>query len=152
MKKIFIIGGILISSSILFAGTIKPASLNEVSRVLKSLQNEIKTNHENMVNVYTSAIEIEKRATTPWIANTIAQEIIKASKINQKEFINLRENYSFADISIAYAINQLTSKPIGKILRLKNNFGWRDVFSQYNCSYNRASSIIKKLDLPEFKK
>ncbi len=152
MKKIFVVvGGILISSAILFAGTIKPASLNEVSWVLKCLQKEVKANNENMVNVYSAAIKIEKRATTPWIANKIAQEIIKGAKISQKEFISLKKRYSFADISIAYAINQITNKPIEKILRLKSDIGWSKVFSKYRCSYNSVISKIEKLDLSEFK-
>ncbi|MCM8833487.1 MAG: hypothetical protein NC816_06185, partial [Candidatus Omnitrophica bacterium] len=58
-----------------------------------------------------------------------------------------RENFSFFDISIAWAINQITGKSIEEILREKKESEWKNVISDENIiQFENILSKIKQLN------
>ena len=128
------------------SGEVKKANYDEIKNSISVLENAIKEGKEELIPLFSEAIEIEKRANTPYYAEKIMKKICKAGKIKEDEFINLRKNFSFFDISIAWTINQITGKPIEKILKDKEEKGWIDVICQENI-FQKENVLLKIKEL-----
>ncbi|MGC8976114.1 MAG: hypothetical protein ACP5OB_00595 [Candidatus Ratteibacteria bacterium] len=143
MKKIMIILGLLVFVSY---GDIKKASLDEVKNSIKFIEETIKNEKEDFVPLFAEAIEIEKRATTPIYAERIKEKICKTAKIKENDFENMRMNFSFFDISIAWAINQIKGIPLEKILKEKEDKNWIEVLSKIDIDKEKLKEKIKELN------
>lgn len=132
-----------------FAQT-KPASRNEIQQTIKTINQFIEEGKENIVEIYNSAIEIEKRATNHYLANIIAKKIISASGISEKEFGLLRNNYSFSEIAIAWALSKIGKISIKKVFEEIKISTLEEVLEEYACGCEYVSSKIFELN-PEKK-
>ncbi|MCS7181190.1 MAG: hypothetical protein NZ891_07600, partial [bacterium] len=68
------------------------------------------------------------------------------AKITEKEFDRLRRDFSFFDITISWAINQLTGKPIEKILKEKEKSNWIDIINETAIQKEVLGEKIKELN------
>ena len=129
MKKILMIAGLIF----IINGycEVKKATIDEVKKSLKEIENTVKEGNENLVNIYSEAIEIEKRATTPFLAEKIMKKICKTAGIKEEEFRKIREKHSFFDISIGWAINQIIEIPLEKIMKEKREKSWKEIIEKY---------------------
>jgi len=98
------------------------------------------------LNVYTAALEIQKRATTPYQAQVIAKKIISTSKISPADFEQLRKNYNFAEISIIWAVSQTGKIPLKKLLAELKNSGIEKIMDSYGTECEFMISEIGKLN------
>lgn len=128
-----------------FAQT-KPASRNEIQQTLKTIDRLIEEGKENIVEIYNSAIEIEKRATNPYLANVIAKKVIGSSGISEKEFSLLRNNYSFSEIAIVWAISKMGKISLKKVFEEIKTSTLEQVLEKYACGCEYVSSEILKLN------
>ncbi|MCM8808747.1 MAG: hypothetical protein NC917_04415 [Candidatus Omnitrophica bacterium] len=144
MKKLCLI---FVSLSFLLYSEVKKATYDEIKNSICVLEEAIKAENENLVSLFSEAIEIEKRANSPYYAEKIMKKVCKTGKISLEQFKKLRENFSFFDISIAWAINQITGKSIEEILREKKESEWKNVFSDENIiQFEDILSKIKQLN------
>lgn len=127
MKKIFIILGIL---SIFGWCEIKIATTDEITNSIRLIENLIKEEKENIVQILSEAIEIEKRALTLSHAEKIREKICKTSKITKKEFDNLRNSFSYLDIVIIWAVSQVKNLSINEVIKLRNEKGIEGLLSE----------------------
>lgn len=124
---------------------IKKATYDEVKNSIKLIEKTVKEGKEEFLEIYSEAIEIEKRATTPYLAEIIKNKICKTGKISEKEFEKLREKYSFFDISIGWAINQTVDVPLTEILEEKETKTWEEIFKNYLCGENSPDKVVLKI-------
>jgi len=116
--------------------SIKKATIDEVKNSLKEVEKAVKEGNEALVGIYTEALEIEKRATTEYLAEVIKKKICKTAKISSKDFDKIREKNSFFDISIGWAINQVMGIPLTKIMKEREKKNWKEIFDRYFCGEN----------------
>lgn len=144
MKKLFLI---VVSFPLLIYAEVKKATYDEIKKSVQILEETIKEEKENLVSLFSEAIEIEKRANSPFYAEKIMKKVCKTEKITENQFKKLREDFSFFDISIAWAINQITGKSIEEILREKKEKGWENVVLVENIvQFENIISKIKQLN------
>lgn len=143
MKNIIIIFGLL---TFLSYGEVKKATIEEVKDTIKFIEDTVKTENEDLIGLFTEAIEIEKRATTQYYAEKIKEKICKTGNIKESEFKNLREKFSFFDISIAWTINQAQGSPIEKILKEKEEKTWIEVLNRIDINKENLIEKIKELN------
>ncbi|MFN4227068.1 MAG: hypothetical protein ACK4F0_02875 [Candidatus Ratteibacteria bacterium] len=144
MKKLFLI---VVSFPLLIYAEVKKATYDEIKKSVQILEETIKEEKENLVSLFSEAIEIEKRANSPFYAEKIMKKVCKTGKITENQFKKLREDFSFFDISIAWAINQITGKSIEEILREKKEKGWENVVLVENIvQFENIISKIKQLN------
>ncbi len=145
-----VIGLVLIFAVSGFAAQIKPATKEEIQQTISTINQYIDSGRENIVEIYSNAIEIEKRAVNPYLAEVIAKKILSSSKISEKEFNLMRKSHSFSEISIAWAISQIGKVPIKKVLEEIENSTLEDVLEKYACGCQYISAKILELN-PEKK-
>ncbi|MCM8784955.1 MAG: hypothetical protein NC827_03545 [Candidatus Omnitrophica bacterium] len=144
MKKLSLV---FVSLSFLLYSEVKKATYDEIKNSVQLLEEAIREENENLVVLFSEAIEIEKRANSPYYAEKIKEKVCKTGKISEAQFKKLRENFSFFDISIAWAINQVTGQLIEKILREKQEKGWGSIISEGNMvQFENILSKIKQLN------
>jgi len=141
-----VIGLVLIFAVSGFAAQINPATKEEIQQTISIINQYIDSGMENIVEIYNNAIQIEKRAVNPYLAEVIAKKISSSSKISEKEFNLLRKNHSFSEISIAWAINQVGKVPIKKVLEEIKSSTLEDVLEKYACGCQYISSKILELN------
>ena len=124
-------------------GEVKKATYDEIKNSIAVIENAIKEEKEDLIPLFSEAIEIEKRANSPYYAEKIMNKICKTANINKDKFINLRKNFSFFDISIAWAINQITGKSIEKILKDKEEKGW--IYVIYEENIIQKENMVSKI-------
>jgi len=134
--------------------SVKKATIDEVKNSLKEVEKAVKEGDENLVEIYTEALEIEKRATTEYLAEIIKKKICKLAKIAPDNFNKIRKKYSFFDISIGWAISETGEIPFEKIMKEKENKSWKEIIDKYfsGSDYNKREEIaskIKKLNPPK---
>ncbi|HOK56799.1 MAG TPA: hypothetical protein PKV21_01805 [bacterium] len=145
MKKLILV--VFAFSVLTGFSEIKKATYEEIKNSIQILENAMKEEKEDLIPIFSEAIEIEKRATSPYYAEKIMEKICKTGKIKEEEFKNLRKNFSFFDISLAWAINQITGKPVEKILKEKEENGWINIISsETTIQREDISSKIKELN------
>lgn len=139
MKKIFLILFVL---PFFIYGEVKKASYEEVRNSISLIEKYIKENQEDIVYILSEGIEIEKRATSPYYAKKIKDKICKSAKITEENFNKLRENFSFFDISIGWAISQIKNISLELVLKEKELKTWKEILKE-NIKYKEE--IIKKI-------
>lgn len=144
MKKLLMV---FLGLICLLYAEVKKATYDEVKNSIKIIEEAVKDGKEDLVEIYSEASEIEKRATTPYLAEVIKNKICKTSKITEKQFNKLREKHSFFDISIGWAISQIIGTPLTKILEEKQKKTWEDIFNLYLSEENYANrtNIVPKI-------
>ncbi|MCM8804164.1 MAG: hypothetical protein NC833_02785 [Candidatus Omnitrophica bacterium] len=143
MKKMIIMLNLIVFLSY---GEVKKASIEEVKNSIKLIEDIIKKGEDNIIDLFSETIEIEKRATTQYYAEKIKEKICKTSNINENEFRNLRENFSFFDISIAWAINQIKGIPIKEVLKEKKEKLWIEILNEIDINKENLIEKIKELN------
>jgi hypothetical protein len=141
MKKIIILFGI---SIFLCYGEIKKATFDEIKKSTNLIEETIKAEKEDFIPLFSQAIEIEKRANTKYYAEKIAEKICKTSKIEKNKFEELRNKFSFFDISIAWAINQIKGKSVDEVLKEKGKENWYNILAGINI--NTLTEKLKELN------
>lgn len=141
MKKILFI--IFISSVLLVYSEVKKATYEEIKNSIQVIKDAMIEEKEDLIPLFSEAIEIEKRATIPYYAEKIMKKVCKTGKISEDEFKNLRNKFSFFDISIAWTINQITGKSIEKILKDKEEKNWINIVQSE--SYIQKENILSKI-------
>ena len=106
MKKVLVVLCLFLFSISGYSAT-KKATIDEVKTSIDEVEKVIKTGNEVLVGIYSSALEIEKRATTDYMAEIIKNKICKITKISSNDFDKLREKYSFFDLAIGCAVSQV---------------------------------------------
>ena len=146
MKKILMIGGLIF---IIGGGycEVKKATIDEVKKSIKEVEKAVKKSDESLVEIYSEALEIEKRATTPFLAERIMKEICKTAGIKEKEFKKIREKHSFFDVSIGWAISQIVEIPLEKIMEEKKRENWKGIIDRYFSgeNYCKREKIASKI-------
>lgn len=151
MKKIaWVIGLALLLVVNGYCG-VKKATMEEVVSSIKKVEKAVKENNEDLISIYSSALEIEKRATTPYLAEQIMKKICKSSKISEKDFKKLREKHSFFDISIGWAVSQIIGTSLDEIMKEKENKSWDSILNSCFCGKNyckkeNIAPLIEKLN------
>lgn len=127
--------------------SVKKATIDEVKKSLKEVEKAVKEGDENLVGIYTEALEIEKRATTGYLADLIKKKICKLAKITPDNFNKIRKKYSFFDISIGWAISDTAGIPFGKIMKEKEDKSWEEIIEKYfsGSDYNKREEIASKI-------
>lgn len=143
MRKLILIIGLI---SFISYGEVKKATYDEVKNSINFVEKAIKEGYENIIDLMSEAIEIEKRATTQYYAEKIKEKICKTGKIKESEFNNLRKNFSFFDISLAWAINQIKGKEIDRILKEKEESNWIDILNKPDLDREKLKEKIKELN------
>jgi hypothetical protein len=146
MKRIVLVSGILLLFSYYGICEIKPSTKNDIISSFKNIDKLTEQGKENLVNIYISAIEIEKRATNPYLAKEIAKKIIDTSKISEKDFNVIRSKNGFSEISIAWAISRLTKIPLTTIVSELNEYGVDYIVDKYGPECEHIASEILKLN------
>ncbi|MCM8818997.1 MAG: hypothetical protein NC915_05945 [Candidatus Omnitrophica bacterium] len=140
MKKVlFFLFTLIVFTS--FGKEIK-ASYEEIRNSISLIEKYIKENEEDIISILSEAIEIEKRASTEYLAQKIKEKICRTSKIKEDEFKNLRKNFSFFDISIAWAISQTSNIFLEKVLKEKELKTWKELLRE---NINQKEKIINKI-------
>ncbi|MCM8772744.1 MAG: hypothetical protein NC926_06975 [Candidatus Omnitrophica bacterium] len=142
MKK-FIYTLSFLLSILLFAGETKKATYEEVKKSIELIEKFIKEGKEELIPVFNEAIEIEKRATTPYLADKIKKKICKTTKIKEEVFEIYRNKFSFFDIAIAWAINCVKGVPIEKVLEEREIKEWDEIIKN---DYKVIAEKIKELN------
>ncbi len=148
MKKIVFILSIFLFSAFLYS-QIPPSNIEEIKKSLKEIESAIKSGNEDLVEVFTEAIEIEKRATTSYLAEAIAERIGKETSLSKADFKKLREKFSFFDIAIGYGLSQSVNVSIKNIMKEKEGKSWKEIFEGYCVDKNSTISAIKKINPPK---
>lgn len=143
MRNLILIIGLV---SFISYGEVKKATYDEVKNSINFVEKAIKEGNENIIDLLSEAIEIEKRATTQYYAEKIKEKICKTGKIKESEFNNLRKNFSFFDISLAWAINQIKGKEIDRILKEKEDTNWIDILNRSDLDREKLKEKIKELN------
>lgn len=143
MRNLILIIGLI---SFISYGEVKKATYDEVKNSINFVEKAIKEGNENIIDLLSEAIEIEKRATTQYYAEKIKEKICKTGKIKESEFNNLRKNFSFFDISLAWAINQIKGKEIDRILKEKEESNWIDILNRSDLDREKLKEKIKELN------
>jgi len=127
--------------------SVKKATIDEVKNSLKEVEKAVKEGNENLVGVYTEALEIEKRATTEYLADLIKKKICKLAKIAPDDFNKIRKKYSFFDISIGWAISETAGIPFEKIMKEKEDKSWKEIIDKCfsGCDYKKREEIASKI-------
>ncbi len=124
---------------------IKPATRDEIQQTIKTIDRFIDAGKEKIIEIYSYAIEIEKRATTPYLADVIAKKIMVSSKIPERELDTLRNDHSFSEIVIAWAVSQFSKIPLGKVFEEIEKSDVEQVLEKYACDYEYICSKILEL-------
>jgi len=141
MKKIIIL---FLISIFLCYGEIKNATFDEIKNSINLIEETVKLGKEDFIPIFSQAIEIEKRAITKYYAEKIAEKICKTTKIEKGKLEELRKKFSFFDISIAWAINQVKGKSIEDILKEKEKNNWYNILTEIDI--NTLEEKIKELN------
>ncbi|MCD6407862.1 hypothetical protein J7L87_02280 [bacterium] len=145
MKKILMVAGLIF----IISGycEVKKATIDEVKNSIKEVEKAVKESNENLIEIYSGALEIEKRATTPFLAEKIMKKICKTAGIKEKEFKKIREKHSFFDVSIGWAISQIIEIPLEKIMREKEGENWKGIINKYFSgeNYCKREKIASKI-------
>jgi len=146
MKKLIILLCVAFLTGSGYA-SVEKATIDEVKNSLKEVEKAVKEGDENLVGVYTEALEIEKRATTEYLADLIKKKICKLAKISSKDFDKIREKNSFFDISIGWAISETAGIPFEKIMKEKEDKLWKEIIDKYfsGSDYNKREEIASKI-------
>ncbi|MGB9643068.1 MAG: hypothetical protein ACP5JO_06350 [Candidatus Ratteibacteria bacterium] len=143
--KILLLCSICLLISLSFAG-INPTIKEEISSTFQTIDKLIEQGKENILHVYTAALEIQKRATTQYQAQVIAKKIISTSRISSADFEQLRKNYNFAEISIIWAVSQTGKIPLMKLLDELKNSSIEKIMDRYGLECEYMISEIGKLN------
>ncbi len=141
MRKILVL---FVVFGFLCYGEIKKATFDEIKNSVNLIEETIKLEKEDFIPLFSQAIEIEKRANTQYYAEKIAEKICKTSKIEKDKLKKLREKFTFFDISIAWAINQIKGKSMEEILKEKEKSNWYDILAEINI--NSLTEKLKELN------
>ncbi len=144
MKKVLVFVCLLLFSISGYSAT-KRATIDEVKTSINEIEKVIKTGNEVLVGIYSAALEIEKRATTDYLAEIIKNKICKITKISSNDFDKLREKYSFFDLAIGCAVSQVDGIQIDKLMKTKENKAWEDILS-LNGNCEKVKDIITKIN------
>jgi len=131
--------------SLVFAG-IHPTTKEEVVSSFKTIDQLIDEGKENVLHVYAAALEIQKRAVTQYQADSIAKKIISTSRISEKDFEQLREHYNFAEISIVWAVSQISKVPLKQLFSEVENASIEKIMDKYGAECEYIISEIGKLN------
>jgi hypothetical protein len=137
MKKVIFL---FVISVFLCHGEIKKATFDEIKNSVNLIEETIKAEKEDFIPLFSQAIEIEKRANTQYYAEKIAEKICKTAKIEKNKIEKLREKFSFFDISIAWAINQVKGKSVDEVLKEKEKENWYNILAGID-----INNLIEKL-------
>jgi len=145
MKKLIILLGVVFLIGSGYASV--KVTIDEVKNSLKEVEKAVKEGDENLVVIYTEALEIEKRATTEYLAEVIKKKICRSAKIASDDFNKIRKKYSFFDISIGWAISETAGIPLEKIMKEKENKLWKEIIDKCfsGCDYNKREEIASKI-------
>ncbi len=124
-KEIFVVSFFLLV--FLCYGERIETTYDEVKNSIQIIEKYVREGKEDILSVFIEAIEIEKRATTLHYAEKIREKICKTANIKKDKFNELRKNFSFFDISIAWALSQIKGIPMEKILKEKQIKNWEDI-------------------------
>jgi len=146
MKKLIILLCVVFLTESGYA-SVKKVTIAEVKKSVDVVEKAVKEGNENLVGIYTEALEIEKRATTEYLADVIKKKICKSAKIASDDFDKIRKGYSVFDISIGWAISQTAGIPFEKVIKEKEDKSWEEIIDKYfsGCDYNKREKIASKI-------
>ncbi|HOL65904.1 MAG TPA: hypothetical protein PKX93_00410 [bacterium] len=144
MKKILVIWLALVG--LLLAGE-KPVTYSEVENTLKDLQEAMKAGQEQLVTLYSATLEVVKKATVPSRATEIFQRIRARSRISAADFRQMREQFSFPDLVIAYGVSRQAGEKMKTVLAWRAEKTWTEIFQQKSLSsaVDRIAACLSEL-------
>jgi len=129
------------------SAAVTPATWNEVGSSVSTLIQATRLGDETLIDVLSAAIEVEKKATVPHRAESIAAAIRRSAGLSSKEFASLRANYSFFDLAIGCALSKVRKMPMRAVLQERDLGVWQDILLRFlKGNPSAASPLVTEIE------
>ena len=124
-----------------------PANMAEVSATVSAVIQAAKQGNGAVLEVFSAAMEGEKKTTVPWRAAAVAANIRKTCKLSEKDFAAMRAKHAFFDLAIGCAVSKATKMPLAQVMQEREVSLWQEILpKRFGKDGGRISALAPDIE------
>jgi len=129
-----------------FAHAVPPATWQEVGSNVATVIQATRLGDEPLLDIFSAALEVEKKATVQHRADAIAAAIRKTTGLTAQQFSELRQKHSFFDLAIGYGLSRVRKMGIVSVLQEREIGIWQEILPRFlKNSPSAADEIVAEI-------